>query len=185
MQLNVIRFQTYKINLISKLVLSLLWVCMIVPKLSAQNIDPVKKDIDLMLTTWHLAAADADFDTYFNHMTEDAVFIGTDATENWTVDEFKAYSKPYFDKGKAWSFTTLERTIFIDPQLPGIGWFDELLDTQMGICRGSGVVKRVDSQWKVQHYVLSIAVPNEFVSQLTKMKNDWDQSQINEIRNKM
>lgn len=143
-----------------------------------------KDIINTMLTTWHKAAADADFDKYYSLMTANAVFLGTDATENWQIDQFKAYSKPYFDKGKAWSFTTLERNIFLDPDNKTFAWFDEHLDTQMGICRGSGVLKKVDGVWKVQHYVLSIAVPNEHVSELTKMKKEWDSTQISKFRRK-
>ncbi len=127
------------------------------------------------LDQWHRAASDADFDSYFNLMTEDAVFIGTDATENWQLDEFKAFSKPYFDKGKAWSFKSLERNIYTAGDLI---YFDELLDTQMGICRGSGVLKTENGVWKIAHYVLSIAVPNDNVSSLTALKSDWDREYI-------
>jgi hypothetical protein len=69
-------------------------------------------------------------------MTEDAVFIGTDATENWGKPAFQEFAKPYFDKGKAWNFTVLERHIYFDQSKKA--WFDELLNTQMKICRGSG-----------------------------------------------
>lgn len=136
-----------------------------------------KKPINTVLEDWHKAAADADFDAYFNKMTADSHFIGTDATENWQFEEFKAFSKPYFDKGKAWSFTTIERNIFIEKNAK-IAWFDEHLKTQMGICRGSGVLRNVDGQWKIAHYVLSIAVPNENVTALTAMKKDWDSKHL-------
>jgi ketosteroid isomerase-like protein len=82
------------------------------------------------------AAAEAKFDTYFDKMTEDAVFIGNDATENWGKPVFQEFAKPYFDKGKALNFTVLERHIYFD-QSKKIAWFDELLNTQMKICRGS------------------------------------------------
>ncbi|RXG14353.1 SnoaL-like protein [Leeuwenhoekiella aestuarii] len=141
--------------------------------LLAQQRDKTEMAINSQLEKWHKAAADADFDAYYDLMTEDAVFIGTDADENWQLDQFKAYAKPYFDKGKAWSFTTLERTIY-HPKKSKIAWFDELLDTQMGICRGSGVMRLDGKDWKVQHYVLSIAVPNENVSELTQIKKEHD-----------
>ncbi|MEM0931295.1 MAG: nuclear transport factor 2 family protein, partial [Bacteroidota bacterium] len=95
-----------------------------------------KTEISTLLDAWHKAAADADFEAYFSKMTDDAVFIGTDATENWQNEEFKSYSKPYFDQGKAWSFTAVERNIYLD-QSKKTAWFDELLDTQMKLCRGS------------------------------------------------
>ena len=92
-----------------------------------------EKEINAVLEAWHKAAAQADFDGYFGLMTSDSYFLGTDATENWNYEEFKAYSKPHFDKGKAWSFSTLDRNIFVK-EGDDMAWFDEHLDTQMGIC---------------------------------------------------
>ncbi len=133
--------------------------------------------MEAALDNWHAAAARADFDAYFDLMTLDAVFIGTDATENWQRKEFEEFSKPYFDRGKAWSFTPIERNIYFTN---GVCYFDELLDTQMGICRGSGILKNVNGDWKIAHYVLSIAVPNENVDALTKMKQEWDEKFIDQ-----
>ena len=145
----------------------------------SQNDDKVQ--ITEALNNWHKAAGEADFEAYFGLMTEDAVFIGTDATENWQRDEFMSFSKPYFDKGKAWNFTAIERNIYVS-DTSNIAWFDELLDTQMKICRGSGVVKKVDGQWKVAHYVLSIAVPNELVDQLVELKKEKDDLLMKELK---
>ena len=62
-----------------------------------------ESEINLVLDNWHQAAAEANFNSYFNAMTDDAIYIGTDATENWNKPAFIQFSKPYFDKGKAWS----------------------------------------------------------------------------------
>ena len=145
----------------------------------AQNTSE-KEIIDALLVSWHKAAADADFDAYFGMMTHDAVFIGTDATENWQNAAFRSFSKPYFDKGKAWTFTTLERNVYLDTN-EDTAWFDEHLKTQMGICRGSGVVKKENGIWKVKHYVLSIAIPNENVATITEMKKEWDRLQMEKM----
>lgn len=131
--------------------------------------DDAKQEIHAVLDAWHQAAANADFDAYFGSMTPDGVFIGTDATENWQNAEFRAYSKPHFDKGKAWSFKALERNVYLNPS-QDFAWFDELLDTQMKLCRGSGVLKKTNGQWKIAHYVLSIAVPNENVGDVIQLK---------------
>lgn len=133
----------------------------------------IKKLINTRLDNWHKAAANADFDAYFDLMTDDAVFIGTDATENWNLEEFKAFSKPYFDRGKAWSFTALERNVYLNEN-KDLAWFDELLDTQMEICRGSGVMKLTDQGWKVKHYVLSITIPNPKVENVVNIKKETD-----------
>lgn len=133
------------------------------------------------MDAWHRAAAEADFDGYFGLMTHDAVFIGIDATENWQLAEFKEYAKPHFDKGRAWSFTAVERNVYVDAT-EQFAWFNELLDTQMKLCRGSGVLKMVDGSWKIAHYVLSIAVPNEHVGELIKIKEAKDTALLEELR---
>ncbi|HIC32857.1 MAG TPA: hypothetical protein EYO76_13160, partial [Flavobacteriaceae bacterium] len=83
------------------------------------------------------------------------------------------FSKPYFDKGKAWNFTALERNIYLNEN-KDLAWFDELLDTQMEICRGSGVIRLTKDGWKVQHYVLSITIPNPKVEKVVNIKKEID-----------
>ncbi|MDX1426669.1 MAG: nuclear transport factor 2 family protein, partial [Salegentibacter mishustinae] len=124
--------------------------------------------------------SEANFEEYFSLMTEDGVFIGTDPTENWQNKDFRAFSKPYFDRGKAWDFKTLERNIYTEEN-SDIAWFDELLATQMGICRGSGVLKKTEEGWKIAHYVLSITIPNENVEEATALKKTFDQKLIDSL----
>lgn len=138
-----------------------------------------KATIETVLTLWHKAAAEARFKPYFAMMTDDAVFIGTDATENWQLDAFKTFAKPYFDKGKAWNFTAVDRHIYLDGN---IAWFDELLNTQMGICRGSGVMKKVNGQWRIAHYVLSMTVPNDDADKVTALKKAFDDSLLAKLK---
>ena len=149
--------------------------------LFAQNTE--KDKINDVLDTWHLAAANADFEAYFDKMTEDGVFLGTDAMENWQNDEFRTFSKPYFDKGKAWSFMAVQRNIYVG-ESADFAWLDELLDTQMKICRGSGVLKKINGQWKIAHYVLSIAVPNDNVAELVQIKEEKDNALLQELKKK-
>ena len=56
----------------------------------------VKKKIEVVLDNWHKAAAEANFQNYFDAMTDDGIFIGTDATENWNKTAFQAFAKPFF-----------------------------------------------------------------------------------------
>jgi len=140
--------------------------------LGAQK-EVAEQEIGTQLDAWHRAAAEADYGSYFDKMTDDGVFIGTDAMENWQNEAFRAFSKPYFDKGRAWGFTAIQRNIYIN-ETGDIAWFDELLDTQMKICRGSGVLKKIGGHWKVAHYVLSIAIPNEYVTEVVEIKREHD-----------
>ncbi len=160
-----------------KATLTLLFSCFAIVCFSQSR--ETKTTINKTLDAWHQAAARADFEAYFDHMTADGIFIGTDAAENWTTTEFKAYSKPYFDKGRAWSFTPLERNIYSTGE---IVYFDELLKTQMGLCRGSGILVQKDDIWKIAHYVLSIAVPNESVAELTVLKATHDKNYADSLQ---
>lgn len=142
-----------------------------------------KSEINAVIIQWHKAAAEANFDNYFGLMTADAVFIGTDASENWSRKEFEAYSKPHFDKGKAWTFHTLERNIYVDKNNK-IAWFDELLDTSFKICRGSGVLEKVNGKWKIKHYVLSMTIPNETSKEVIAVKDSIESNYIQKLKSK-
>ena len=43
-------------------------------------------------------------------------------------------------------------------------------------------MKIEDGVYKIAHYVLSIAVPNENVSSLTELKNQWDEDYIEQLK---
>ncbi|HOD09835.1 MAG TPA: nuclear transport factor 2 family protein, partial [Flavobacterium sp.] len=105
------------------------------------------------------------------------------ATENWNKTAFQAYAKPYFDKGKAWNFKALERNVYFNPDNK-TAWFDELLDTQMKICRGSGVLIKVDGQWKIKHYVLSMTIPNDDSNAVIKIKTQIEDQLIKDLKAK-
>ncbi len=140
-----------------------------------------KQKIQVNIDAWHKAAADAKLDDYFNLMSDDAIFIGTDATENWHRDEFMKFCKPYFDKGMAWNFTALERNIYINPK-NDMAWFDELLNTQMKLCRGSGVMRKEHGQWKIVHYVLSMTIPNDHTKEVVGIKAMLENKMIDSLQ---
>lgn len=116
--------------------------------------------IDSLMNAWHHAAAIADEDAFFGRMTEDGIYIGTDPTERWLRDELKEWSKEYFKRETAWAFTPLSRNIIYTPGAQ-IAWLDELLDTWMGVCRSTAILKKMENEWMIVHYHLSIAIPND------------------------
>lgn len=147
----------------------------------SQNDNIQQSKINLVLDSWHQAAANADFDMYFSYFSDNAIFIGTDATENWSKVQFQKYAKPHFDKGKAWNFKSLQRNIYFSADKK-TAWFDELLDTQMKICRGSGVLIKIKNEWKIAHYVLSISIPNEFSSEVIQLKSNVEDILIEKLK---
>ena len=161
--------------------LAFLFVIVLVSCSSTKDITSEKNSINLLLDNWHKAAAEANFDNYFNAMADESIFIGTDATENWNKAEFIAFAKPYFDKGRAWSFTALERHIYFSKD-GNTAWFDELLNTQMKICRGSGTLEKSNNEWKIKHYVLSMTIPNENVDEVIKIKAPIEDALIDKLK---
>lgn len=139
--------------------------------------------INTMLDDFNRAAAKADFNSYFNFYNEHAIFTGTDATERWDKKSFMVWAKPFFDRGRAWNFTALERHIYFDKS-GKTAWFDELLNTQMKICRGSGVLVKQDDGWKLEQYILSTTIPNEQMDSVIKLKAALEDPLINKLKNK-
>ena len=82
-----------------------------------------KTEIAAMLDGFNVAAAKADFTTYFNYFAEESTFIGTDATEIWDKKAFMSWAKPYFDKKKTWNFTSLKRNVYFSKD-GKLAWFD-------------------------------------------------------------
>ncbi len=121
-----------------------------------------RQEVNNLMDRWHHAAAVADEDVFFGAMTPDGIYIGTDASERWRTNEMKEWSKEYFDRESAWNFIPKERNITFNND-ETIGWFDEILETWMGDCRGSGVVIKTSAGWKIKQYHLAIAVPNDKV----------------------
>ena len=117
-----------------------------------------------MLDGLHDAAADADGDRYWVLFSDDAVFMGTDASERWTIDEFRAYGQAGFDTGTGWTYEVEERFV----SFSGDGrtaWFDEVIrNDKYGACRGTGVLKKVDETWRIAHYNLTIPIPNDLAA---------------------
>ncbi len=130
---------------------------------------PDENELQTLLDDWHQAASDADFERYFGYFQSDSsIFMGTDATERWTIAEFKPWSKPYFDRGKAWSFTAEERYIYFSKD-GKTAWFDEALNTpNLGPSRGTGVLAYTSQGWKIVHYNLTVPIPNEIVSDVVQ-----------------
>lgn len=127
-------------------------------------------EVEAVLVSLHDAAAHAQYDRYFALYAPDAVFLGTDATERWTLAEFKAFAKPYFDAGKGWTYHVIpgRRHIDVDARA-GYAWFDEALtNAKLGECRGSGVLRKTGEGWKIVQYNLTMPIPNGMAEDVAK-----------------
>jgi uncharacterized protein (TIGR02246 family) len=123
-------------------------------------------EVAAVLDALNAASSSANEAAYFSLFAPDARFVGTDATEHWTLAEFRAFAHPFFARGRAWSYPATERTITVaDIPCRCIAWFEEkLTNATYGETRGSGVLRRTEDGWKIEQYVLSFTVPNERAS---------------------
>ena len=139
-----------------------------------------RKQINAFIDEWHDDAAHARL-AYFDKIAPNGIYIGTDKTELWNREQFKAWAKRFFDRKSAWSFKSTKRNVYLSPDKKFI-WFDELLDTQMGVCQASGVMRKTDSGFEIEHYQLSIAVPNEVADKVTKLVKEYEAKPMAEAK---
>jgi hypothetical protein len=125
---------------------------------------------EAVLSDLHRLASEADFGAYFQLFTPDAVFMGTDATERWSVDDFRGYASA----SSGWTYEMTERNLFLDED-GRTAWFDERLENaNYGETRGTGVLLRTEDGWEIAQYNLTIPVPNdlarEFVDRIRELE---------------
>jgi hypothetical protein len=136
--------------------------------------------INTFIDQWHQDAADVNQEAYFDKIDEDGIFIGTDASEIWSKQEFYDWAEPQFTgKGTAWDFKAIERNIYFGKNAT-YAWFDELLSFgNGGVLRGSGVLHQQDGEWTILHYVLSLPVPNDKFGDVMKVLKNNEQGTRN------
>lgn len=126
--------------------------------------------VHAFVDAWHLAAAEADEATFFGSMSADGIYLGTDASERWLRDTFHVWAQFAFDRESAWAFKPYDRQLYFSDNNKYV-WWEEMLETWMGPCRGSGVAHYENGQWKIKHYNLAVTIANDKIDgfiELTK-----------------
>jgi len=132
----------------------------------------LKQQVNAFVDSWHEDATNSR-PAFFDKIAKDGVYIGTDKKELWKRDDFKVWAKKAFERPTAWAFTPLRRNVYFSPDKSVI-WFDELLSTQMGTCQATGVMHKVGTSFEIDHYQLSIAVPNGVSSKVISTISDYE-----------
>lgn len=140
------------------LMLIFLWL----PAAQAQEVEDLSA-INAVLDEFHSAAATGDWSRYFALMSDDGVFLGTDAGERWPKSEFQRYAQA----SDGWVYRPTERNV--DVTSDGMSaWFDELLDSQSyGTSRGTGILVKSAEGWRIAQYHLTFPIPNALVRDIT------------------
>ena len=144
------------------LILTLFALTLVAGPVRAQDTD-TRGAPGMVIDALHEAARQSDGETYFSLFTPDARFVGTDESEHWDLDQFRAFAEPYFSRGQGWDYQVVGRDISILPiECRCVAVFDEVLtNASYGRVRGSGVLRLTDEGWKIEQYVLSFTVPND------------------------
>lgn len=131
-----------------------------------------KQAVSDTIDALHKHASDANGDAYFSLFSDNAIFIGTDAKETWTISQFKTYATPFFSQGKGWTYHVTLRNIYFSKE-KNVAWFDEMLQNDsLGETRGTGVLEKIDGKWKIAQYHLTVPIPNELVDSVAdQIKN--------------
>ncbi|WP_247118206.1 nuclear transport factor 2 family protein [Kordiimonas marina] len=148
-------------------------ILMLLAPLSVAQADDDAKAAASTLDRFHIAAEQADWDTYFSLMAKKGVFIGTDASERWTKDEFKHYATAT----KGWTYKVTGRhVVFSDDG--NSAWFDEsLTNVKFGACRSTGTLIRENGQWRIAQYALTFPIPNDLADGITQQIQVFEERQ--------
>lgn len=127
--------------------------------------------VHAVLDELHARAAAADYEGYFALFAEDAVFLGTDRSEYWPLEEFKAYARSRFASGSGWTYRPLERFVHLRGQ---VAWFEERLQHERyGETRGTGVLVETGDGWRVAQYNLTLPLPNDLFADVATRVADY------------
>ena len=119
------------------------WLCVVSGSAFTESADVLPTDrsmaiesVATVLDKFHGAAAAGDWSTYFDLMSDDAVFIGSDVSERWSKSAFQTYA----GKTDGWIYTLKTRNINLTPSGDS-AWFDEILISKnYGTSRGTGII---------------------------------------------
>lgn len=153
-----------------KTIIAMLGLCL---AMAAQGQTPVREAVAAVLDQFHQEASEGDWNAYFDLLSDDAVFLGTDVNERWTKEVFRSYASGR----NGWTYTPMERNINFTPD-GNTAWFDEVLDSaSYGTSRGTGVLILTDGGWKISQYHLTFPIPNALSRQFTDQIKSWEAQQ--------
>ena len=141
----------------------LLFVALLLPLTAvADDTTTDQEAVANVIDDFHDAAAHGDKERYLSHLTDDAVFLGTDEWERWPKrPDFENYVNDRFKDGSGWNYKSVERNIRFNDRAD-VAWLDEVVYSETsGRIRGTGVLTRQSGQWKLEHYAMSFLILNE------------------------
>lgn len=127
----------------------------------AQSEQTALAAINRVIDDFHDAAANGDEARYLGHLSDDAVFMGTDETERWPKHpDFAGHVEARFENGRGWDYESIDRNVRVSDG-GTFAWFDEVVYSESnGRFRGTGVLVNESGRWKIAHYAMSFLIDN-------------------------
>ncbi|ULT23057.1 nuclear transport factor 2 family protein [Sphingobacterium sp. E70] len=122
--------------------------------MAQEPIDAINKTLD----TWHKSSGEVKFGPFINSLAADAVILGADREERWDKNHSDKFSEQYFNPKYAWNYTYQNRSVHFNTDST-TAWFDETFKINTKYFRGTGVLSKIDNDWKIQQYNLSMLAP--------------------------
>ena len=143
----------------------------------------VEQRIITVLENHHKATASRNIELLKDCFVSWAQFVGTDDSEQWSLEEYVSCLE---GTESGWDMTEcLSRFIHMvgTVKIPSAMFFEVVRHAKYGLMRGSGVVIKDETEWKIVQYVLSFSVPNHVVDKtnLLELLTSPKQPQSSEI----
>jgi hypothetical protein len=157
--------------------LSTLHILTIVSNMSADMIASARHTSpEALLDAFHAAASDSDLDAYFGCFSEHGHFLGTEATERWSANEFYDYARPHFQAKQGWKYIPQSRSV--QHHMDSFCTFDELLEAvasrEFSTVRGTGSLICQQGHWFIAAYHLTFPVPNEIAVEVCQRIKQYE-----------
>jgi len=124
--------------------------------------DATAQEVKAVLAEVHLAAAEADAETFFGLLLPEAVFFGTAGGERYTVPQLRAWLEPYFATGIGWTSLPIEQNVTVSPD-GSFATFDERLESaRFGEMRATGALRRTEAGWRIAQFNTAFPMPNDW-----------------------
>ena len=116
---------------ILKTIIPLICLVLTAVVFAQEKTGPHFEAVGKVIDDFHDAAAHGDKERYFGHLTNDAVYLGTDEWERWPkYPDFDDYVNGRFKDGSGWTYKSVERTIRFNDR-SDVAWFDEVLYSEI------------------------------------------------------
>ncbi len=110
---------------------------------------------------WELSSAE-----WRGLIAPDATLVGRSA--RLTVPVLRALVEPHLARGQGWTSIPIEHRVYLSPT-GDLAWFEELYESQnQGRMRGTGVMRKVDGDWKFAHGNVMLLVPRQLQEDLAR-----------------